>query len=99
MANLRDVITRTDYITFVFQTGLCKRISLHTHQLPLAATYEATHHNALHNVRLQFHYESEKKIVVVWARTEAQLERHEYLIKRALLDLKERYRWEVETCY
>lgn len=95
MPNLYSMLTTPGEIKFFFKTGMAKSLQLQSHQQPLQESYRIRHKLALHDVHLIYYLENGVAYAMVSARTQSQLERQEYLIKRAILDLKERYNWRV----
>lgn len=96
MPDLYSLLTAPGEVKFFFKTGMAKALQLKTHQLPMKETYLARHRPALHDVRFIYYKSDGVTYLTVSARTQNQLERHEYMVKRAILDLKERYGWEVD---
>lgn len=79
----------------LFRSGKNKEIVLTTHQLPMKNSFLEKHKRALYDVRLISHQENGIYYTLVSVKTQGQLERQEYLVKRAILDLKENYGWVV----
>lgn len=94
---LHDLLTRNVKLIFLFRFGRAKQITLQAHQLPLKNSYLAEHRHALNDIRFIYHRESSTYYLLASAKSQGDLERKEYLVKRAILDLSERYGWEVQT--
>ena len=95
--NLYELLTKNGKLVFVFRSGRVKQISLQAHQLPMKNSYLAEHSHALNKIRFISHHENSTYFLLVSAKSQGNLERQEYLVKRAILDLSERYGWEVKT--
>ena len=95
--NLQSLLTTNAKLVFVFRTGRYKQVSLQAHQLPLKNSFLATHARALRTVRFIWHRQDGEYYLLVSAFYHGSLERQEYMVKRAILDLSERYGWEVKT--
>lgn len=95
--NLYGLLTKNGKLIFVFRSGRVKQISLQAHQLPMKNSYLAEHRHALNKIRFISHHENSTYFLLVSAKSQGNLERQEYLVKRAILDLSERYGWEVKT--
>lgn len=96
-SNLYELLTKNGKLFFVFRTGRVKQIQLQAHQLPMKNSYLAEHQRALTRVRFISHRENSTYFLLVSARSQGNLERQEYLVKRAILDLSKSYGWEVQT--
>lgn len=95
--NLQTILTHDVELDFIFRTGRYKQISLKGHQLPLKNSFLSEHARALRTVRFMWHHQNGEYYLLVSASYQGALERQEYLVKRAILDLSERYGWEVRT--
>lgn len=95
--NLYELLTKKGKLVFVFRSGWYRHIELQAHQLPMKNSYLAEHHHALNKIRFICHHENSSYFLLVSAKSQGNLERQEYLVKRAILDLSERYGWEVKT--
>lgn len=95
--DLYGLLTKNVKLVFIFRSGRVKQISIQSHQLPMKNSYLQEHSRALHSIRFIYHIENSKYFLLVSAKTQASFERQEYLVKRAILDLSERYGWEVQT--
>lgn len=95
--NLQSLLTTDVNLNFVFRTGRYKQVSFKGHQLPLKNSFLATHDRALRSVRFIWHHQDGEYYLLVSAYYHGSLERQEYMVKRAILDLSERYGWEVKT--
>lgn len=95
--DLYGLLTHRGKLVFVFRSGRTKQIELQAHQLPMKNSYLKEHDRALHKVRFISHKEHNNYFLLISATTQGNLERQEYLVKRAILDLSERYGWEVRT--
>lgn len=82
---------------FIFRTGLYPRLIVKGHQKPMCNSYLEKHNKALHNIAIMSTTKDGVNYHLVSAKTVRQKERHEYLVKRAILDLSECYKWEVQT--
>lgn len=82
---------------FIFRTGLYQRLIVKGHQKPLCNSYIKKHDKALHNIVILSTTKDGVNYHLVSAKTVHQKERHEYLVKRAILDLFDEYGWEVQT--
>ena len=95
--NLQSLLTTNVKLDFIFHTGQYRQISLKGHQLPLKNSFLSEHARALRSVRFMWHKQNDEYYLLVSASFRGNLERQEYLVKRAILDLSERYGWEVKT--
>ena len=96
--HLYPIITTPGHVNFIFRTGMFKHFSFETHQFPLKASYIEIHKTALHRIPLLVHSEGGEYFIMVSANKEGQVQRKEYMVKRAILDLKEQFGWEVKVC-
>ena len=96
--SLYNLLITPGKINFLFRTGMTRQLSLESHQFPMKNTYQEKHKTALHRIPLILHHDDTQYFVLVSAFNESQIERKEYMIKRAILDLKECYGWEVVVC-
>lgn len=92
---LYELLTVSGRLVFTFRTGLHKRIVLQAHQRPLSKVWSDKHELALYSVKFLCHTREDGKYLFVMSKSAGQQERKEYLVKRAILDLREHYQWEV----
>lgn len=85
-------------INIIFRTGMFKHFVLESHQFPLKQSYIELHKTALRRIPLLLHHDGSEYFILVSANHQGQVQRREYMIKRAILDLKEQYGWEVKVC-
>lgn len=95
---LHSLLVTPGRINFIFRTGMFKFFSFESHQFPLKATYTERHKTALYRIPLLLHHDGEEYFLMVSAKHEGQIQRREYMIKRAILDLQEIHGWEVRAC-
>lgn len=95
---LYNLLATPGKINFLFRTGMCKHFVLESHQFPMKNTYQEKHKTALHRIPLILHHDGTQYFVLVSAFHDSQVDRKEYMVKRAILDLKECYGWEVTVC-
>ena len=81
---------------FIFRNGLYQRLIVKGHQKPLCNGYLEKHDKALHKIAIMSTTKDGVNYHLVSAKTANQKERHEYLVKRAILDLFDIYGWEVK---
>lgn len=94
---LRQLLCTSDTVFFIFRTGLHKHFMFNTKQYPLSNQYIELHKTALTKIPLLVHHDGTEYFVMVSAKNDNQVQRKEYIIKRAILDLKEQYGWEVKA--
>jgi hypothetical protein len=92
---LFSLITKDCELVFVFRSGNDKQIRLRGHQLPLSNGFREIHARALNKVRFIYVAQGNKMFILVSTKTPGSLERHEYLVKRAIYALADEYDWEV----
>ena len=95
---LEELLIKPGELRFVFRTGMFKQFTLQAHQFPMKNTYCELHKTALHRIPLIYLKDGDTYFIMVSARNEGQVQRKEYMVKRAILDLQEQYGWEVKTC-
>lgn len=94
--SLFQILTTEGENHFIFRRGLHPRLIVKGHQLPMKQSYLDKHAKALHAIKLLSHTEKGITFHLVSAKSQGQIERNEYLIKRAILELSESYGWEVK---
>lgn len=95
---LSNLLSCSNEINLIFRTGMYRHIVLKGHQFPLKSIYTETHKTALRRIPLLLHYDGSSYYIMVSANHDGQIQRREYMIKRAILDLQEQYGWEVKVC-
>ena len=95
---LQNLLVVPGKITAVFRTGMYRQLTFETHQYPLLPEYKEIHKTALTRIPLLLHPDSDQCFIMVSVNQASQEQRREYMVKRAILDLKEKYGWEVLVC-
>ena len=90
---LIDLLQRERKLCFIFRTGFCKEWKTTGHQYPLQPDFLKKHKVALNSIDMIYTVEDGTIYAMVRIRYVLSIERAEYMIKRALLDLSECYGW------
>ena len=90
---LLDLLNMEKKLCFVFRTGFCKEWKTTGHQYPLTQDFLKKHKVALNSIDMIYTVEDGIIYAMVRIRYVLSIERAEYMIKRALLDLSECYGW------
>lgn len=95
---LQNLLVVPSKITAVFRTGMVRQITFKTNQFPLSPDYKEIHKTALTRIPLLLHPDTDQCFIMVSVNQDSQVVRREYMVKRAIIDLKEQYNWEVSVC-
>lgn len=92
--NLHDLLQNEEEIHFIFRTGFIKEIRMKGHQFPFKEDFIKRHKFALESIDMMYVKEDSIIYAMVRVRYISPVDRAEYIIKRALLDLVELHGWE-----
>ena len=95
---LQNLLSVPGKITAVFRTGMFRQFTLKTNQASLSSDYKEIHKTALTRIPLLLHPDTDQCFIMDSINQDSQVQRREYMIKRAILDLQEHYGWEVIVC-
>lgn len=95
---LYNLLITKGKITMVFRTGMFKQFTFESNQYPLKPAFTEIHKTALTGIPLLIHHDGAQYFIMVSANNQTHIQRREYMIKRAILDLQEKYGWEVSVC-
>lgn len=93
IATLEELLMKEKKLHFIFRTGYIKQYHLKGHCFPLKNSFRETHKTALTGIEFLYLIDGETIHCMLRIRYTVNIERKEYMVKRALESLTNDYGW------